>query len=51
MCFIRGMKRVFSNRIKIGGRKMVVISVLAVPKQSATAQDSGALSPTLVDTD
>lgn len=45
------MKRGFSNRMKSGGRIMVTISVLVVSKQSATAQGSGTLSPTLVDID
>lgn len=32
-------------------KKTVVISALALPKQLATARDSGILSPTLVDAD
>lgn len=32
-------------------KKTVVIGALALPKQPATAQDSGVFSPTLVDAD
>lgn len=56
MCKSRNGRVIFPTRNKWvmnrkEEKKTVVISVLALPKQPATARDSGVFSPTLVDAD